>query len=42
VESENELREDLNELGIEAYQRKTADVPDTVLLDLIQRVEQQD
>lgn len=41
VEDDDELRPDLKKLGIRRYRRKQADVPDTVLLDLVRWVQQE-
>jgi hypothetical protein len=38
VESFPGLATDLGRLGISVFQQKTADVPDTILLDLIEKV----
>jgi CheY-like chemotaxis protein len=38
VESQREIGEDLNLLGIQVYQQKRADLPDTVLLQIIKRI----
>ncbi len=38
VESWREIGEDLKELGIPVYEQKRADVPDTILLDIIEKI----
>jgi CheY-like chemotaxis protein len=42
IEGDDELRPVLDELGIRFYRRKQADVPDTVLLDLVSDVQRAD
>jgi CheY-like chemotaxis protein len=37
VESRREIQDDLSQLGITAYKQKVADLPDTVLIDLIEQ-----
>jgi hypothetical protein len=38
VESHQEIEEDLKQLGIHVYQQKRADLPDTILLEIIERI----
>jgi CheY-like chemotaxis protein len=38
VESRPEIEEDLGALGIPVYEQKRADLPDTVLLEIIERI----
>jgi len=38
VESPNEIQKDLNHLNVRTFQQKVAGLPDTILLDLIERL----
>jgi len=38
VESPNEIQKDLNQLNVTTFQQKVAGLPDTILLDLIERL----
>jgi CheY-like chemotaxis protein len=38
VESRQDIGEELDELGIRVYQQKSADLPDTILLQIIERI----
>lgn len=38
VESRSEIEEDLKALGVRVYEQKRADLPDTVLLDIIKEI----